>query len=46
MYFGPLTLLVYLVLPHGYLLDIASIIATADGEPNPAVAPAEFGAVA
>jgi MFS transporter len=24
LYFGPLTLLVYLVLPHGYLLDIAT----------------------
>src|SRR5476651_5416 len=24
LYFGPLTLLVYLVMPHGYLLDIAS----------------------
>ena len=24
LYFGPLTLLVYLVLPHGYLLDITT----------------------
>src|SRR5947209_16467675 len=24
LYFGPLTLLVYLALPHGYLLDIAT----------------------
>ena len=24
LYFTPLTLLVYLVLPHGYLLDIAT----------------------
>lgn len=24
LYFGPLTLLVYLVMPHGYLLDIAT----------------------
>jgi hypothetical protein len=24
LYFGPLTLLVYLVMPHGYFLDIAT----------------------
>jgi len=24
LYFGPLTLLIYLVMPHGYLLDITT----------------------